>query len=52
MDATAQARFNLIRENLDEVLNPEIVEAILAEGRNPRIYWGKEHNLFANQFIS
>ncbi|RAO66302.1 uncharacterized protein BHQ10_002314 [Talaromyces amestolkiae] len=40
MDATAQARFNLIRENLDEVLNPEIVEAILAEGRNPRIYWG------------
>jgi tyrosyl-tRNA synthetase len=40
MDASAQARFDLIRENLDEILNPEIVESILAEGRNPRIYWG------------
>ncbi|EEA25440.1 Tyrosine--tRNA ligase cytoplasmic [Talaromyces marneffei ATCC 18224] len=40
MDASAQARFELIRENLDEILNPEIIESILAEGRNPRIYWG------------
>lgn len=52
MDTTAQARFDLIRENLDEILNPEIVETILAEGRNPRIYWGRESSLFVNQFIS
>ncbi|OJK03598.1 hypothetical protein ASPACDRAFT_75151 [Aspergillus aculeatus ATCC 16872] len=40
MDSAAQARFDLIRENLAEVLNPEILEGILAEGRHPRIYWG------------
>ncbi|KAL4973138.1 hypothetical protein BDW66DRAFT_142822 [Aspergillus desertorum] len=40
MDAAAKARFNLITENLAETLNPEIIESILAEGRNPRIYWG------------
>jgi tyrosyl-tRNA synthetase len=31
----------LIKENLAEVLNPEIIESVLTEGRNPRIYWGK-----------
>ncbi|KAJ5173165.1 hypothetical protein N7492_005758 [Penicillium capsulatum] len=40
MDASAKARFDLIRENLGEILNPEIIEGILAEGRNPRVYWG------------
>ncbi|KAL4941053.1 hypothetical protein BDV06DRAFT_223466 [Aspergillus oleicola] len=40
MDAAAKARFDLINENLAEFLNPEIIEAVLAEGRNPRIYWG------------
>ncbi|KAL4751993.1 hypothetical protein BDW72DRAFT_80156 [Aspergillus terricola var. indicus] len=40
MDAAAKARFDLITENLAETLNPEIIESILAEGRNPRIYWG------------
>ncbi|OKL55336.1 Tyrosine--tRNA ligase, cytoplasmic [Talaromyces atroroseus] len=40
MDSAAKARFDLISENLAEALNPEIIEAILAEGRNPRIYWG------------
>ncbi|KAJ5650933.1 tyrosine tRNA ligase [Penicillium longicatenatum] len=40
MELTAKERFDLIRENLAEVLNPEIIEGILAEGRNPRIYWG------------
>ncbi|OAA47098.1 tyrosyl-tRNA synthetase [Metarhizium rileyi] len=38
--ATANERFDLIRENLAEVLNPEIIEKILAEGRHPKIYWG------------
>lgn len=41
MDSAAQARYDLIKENLAEVLNPEIIEGILAEGRNPRIYWGE-----------
>ncbi|PYH96631.1 tyrosine tRNA ligase [Aspergillus ellipticus CBS 707.79] len=31
---------DLIRENLQEVLNPEILEKVYAEGRNPSIYWG------------
>ncbi|QUC18069.1 uncharacterized protein UV8b_02310 [Ustilaginoidea virens] len=38
--ANATERFQLIRENLAEVLNPEIIESILAEGRSPKIYWG------------
>ncbi|KPM37849.1 Tyrosine--tRNA ligase, cytoplasmic [Neonectria ditissima] len=33
-------RLALIRENLAEVLNPEIIEKILNEGGNPKIYWG------------
>ncbi|KAL4920439.1 hypothetical protein BDW62DRAFT_198757 [Aspergillus aurantiobrunneus] len=40
MDAAAKARLDLITENLAETINPEIIESILAEGRNPRIYWG------------
>ncbi|KAL4875538.1 hypothetical protein BJY04DRAFT_161334 [Aspergillus karnatakaensis] len=40
LDAAAQARFDLISNQLAEVLNPEIIEGILAEGRNPRVYWG------------
>ncbi|KAI9368153.1 hypothetical protein BJX61DRAFT_525256 [Aspergillus egyptiacus] len=40
MDAAAKARYDLISENLAEVLNPEVLETILAEGRNPRVYWG------------
>jgi tyrosyl-tRNA synthetase len=35
-----EERLALIRENLAELLNPEIIEAALAEGREPRIYWG------------
>lgn len=37
----AQERFALIQENLAEIMNPEIIEKILAEGRNPKIYWGE-----------
>ncbi|KAK3938683.1 hypothetical protein QBC46DRAFT_161028 [Diplogelasinospora grovesii] len=40
MELDAKARYALISENLAEVLNPEIIEGILAEGRNPRVYWG------------
>ncbi|KAJ3491730.1 hypothetical protein NLG97_g5547 [Lecanicillium saksenae] len=37
---TKEERLALIRENLAEVLNAEIIEKILDEGRNPKIYWG------------
>lgn len=40
MDSAAQARYDLITNNLAEVLDPEIIQKVLAEGRNPRIYWG------------
>ncbi|KAJ5084443.1 tyrosyl-tRNA synthetase [Penicillium alfredii] len=40
MASSAKSRFDLIRENLGEILNPELIENVLAEGRNPRVYWG------------
>lgn len=40
MAASAQDRFSLINDNLAEILNPEIIQSILDEGKNPRIYWG------------
>ncbi|KAJ5354058.1 hypothetical protein N7541_006622 [Penicillium brevicompactum] len=40
MDSEAQARFDLIASNLQEFLNPEIIEKILIEKRSPRVYWG------------
>lgn len=41
MDSAAQAKFDLISDNLAEFLNPEIIENILIEGkRAPRVYWG------------
>ncbi|KAJ5608842.1 Tyrosine--tRNA ligase cytoplasmic [Penicillium herquei] len=40
MDSSQQARFDLINDNLAEVLNPELIESILKENRSPRIYWG------------
>ncbi|BCR88622.1 tyrosine--tRNA ligase TYS1 [Aspergillus chevalieri] len=33
-------RLALIRENLAETLNFEIIENIIAEGNNPKVYWG------------
>lgn len=35
-----EQRLALIRENLAEFLDPEIIENIVKEGRNPKIYWG------------
>lgn len=37
----ASERLALIRENLAEILNPEIIEKIIDEGRNPKVYWGE-----------
>jgi tyrosyl-tRNA synthetase len=34
-----QEKLALINENLVEVLNPELIEQPLTEGRNPKIYW-------------
>lgn len=39
---TKEERLALINENLAEVLNQEIIEKILDEGRNPKIYWGRQ----------
>ncbi len=36
----AREKFALITESLAEVLNPELIESVLAEGRNLRVYWG------------
>ncbi|KAI1501541.1 hypothetical protein F5X99DRAFT_382252 [Biscogniauxia marginata] len=36
----AAEKFALISENLAEVINPELIENILAEGRNVSVYWG------------
>jgi hypothetical protein len=36
-----EERLALIRVNLAEVLNPEILENVINEGCDPRIYWGR-----------
>ncbi|KAK3674523.1 Tyrosine--tRNA ligase cytoplasmic [Recurvomyces mirabilis] len=39
--STPQEKFALIKDNLQEVLNPEIIEEILQKNERPlRIYWG------------
>lgn len=37
---TKEEKRALIHENLEEVLNPEIIDKILDEGRNVKVYWG------------
>jgi tyrosyl-tRNA synthetase len=37
---SAEERMSLIKMNLKEVLNPEIMDAVLAKGENLKIYWG------------
>ena len=44
-DQKASERLALIRENLAEILNPEIIEKIVNEGGHPKIYWGKRLQL-------
>lgn len=38
---TPDEKFALIKENLAEIINPEIIEKILAEGKVLKIYWGR-----------
>jgi len=35
-----EERMSLIKVNLKEVLNPEIMDAVLAKGETLKIYWG------------
>ncbi|KAF9892408.1 hypothetical protein FE257_001516 [Aspergillus nanangensis] len=37
---TPEERFALINDNLAEILNPDLIEGILKEGKNPKVYWG------------
>ena len=39
--ASKEAKLELIRENLAEVLNPEIIDEVLDKGETLRIYWGR-----------
>jgi hypothetical protein len=40
-DLTPQERFEMITKNLQEVLNPEIIEEIVVKQNKPLIvYWG------------
>lgn len=39
--ATKEQKLELIRENLAEVLNPEIIDEVLEKGETLRIYWGE-----------
>lgn len=40
--ATKEQKLELIRENLAEVLNPEIIDEVLDKGETLRIYWGEQ----------
>lgn len=33
-------KFQLITENLQEVIRPQVIHDVLAEGRPLKIYWG------------
>lgn len=39
-DMTKEDRLALIKVNLKEVLNPEIMEAVLNKGESLKVYWG------------
>lgn len=38
--ATKESKLELIRENLAEVLNPEVIDEVLDKGETLKIYWG------------
>lgn len=39
-NSNAEQRFSLIKENLAEFLNEEIIKKVVDEGGHPKIYWG------------
>jgi tyrosyl-tRNA synthetase len=38
---SVEQKLKLINENLQEVLNPEIIEKVLKEGKELSLYWGE-----------
>lgn len=42
MASDADTKYELITRRLQEVLGGDTIKAILAEGRSPKCYWGKE----------
>lgn len=40
-DLTKEQKLDLIKRNLEEALDIDILEKIYDEGRNPNIYWGE-----------
>lgn len=43
---TKEEKLALIKENLDEVLDQQIIDEVLDSGRNLKVYWGKVHSPF------
>lgn len=46
LNADAEARYERITRNLQEVTSGDIIRKVLAEGETPRAYWGKRHLLY------
>ena len=42
MASTAEEKYEVITRRLQEVLGGDSIKAILAEGRTPKCYWGKQ----------
>jgi len=50
-ELTPQQKIALIQENLQEVLNPEIIEDIIVKQNKPlKIYWGIDSDLVLKLF--
>lgn len=39
-DLTTEQKLSLIKRNLSEVLDQQIIEDVYKQGRDPVIYWG------------
>lgn len=48
---TKEERLALIKDNLAEALNFEIIEKIIEEGGTPKIYWGMHNFQYITQLI-
>jgi tyrosyl-tRNA synthetase len=50
-DLSVEEKLKLINENLAEVLNPEIIETLLKDGKEISLYWGTQGQFFL-QFLN
>jgi tyrosyl-tRNA synthetase len=39
-----ELKYDIITRGLQEVLGGEIIKGILAQGKNPKCYWGEHHH--------